>query len=83
MATGKVRSIFLFHVGIAQEFGPPFFVFLACDLPGGISSLQELQGRLHLPIGSPVNGHHEGKEQDPEKDPEKTTKTNAFPKNST
>jgi hypothetical protein len=47
------KWISLFHIGIPQEFGPPFFVFLACDLSGGISLLQELQRRLHLPVGSP------------------------------
>jgi hypothetical protein len=64
------EELSLFHIGIPQEFGPPFFVFLACDLPGGISPLQELQRRLHLSVGSPPHRHHEGKEQDPDEDPE-------------
>jgi hypothetical protein len=64
------EELSLFHSGIPQEFGPPFFVFLTCDLPGGISPLQELQRRLHLPVDSPPYRHHEGKEQDPEEDPE-------------
>lgn len=52
----------LFHVGVPQEFGPPFFIFLAGDLPRGISPLQELKRRLHLPVGGPSHWHHEGKE---------------------
>jgi hypothetical protein len=59
---------------VSQEFGPPFFVFFACDLPCGISPFQELQRRLHLPIGDSSHWHHEGKEADPEKYPEKPPK---------
>jgi len=64
-------QISLFHICIPQELGSPFFVFLACDLSGGISPLQELQGRLHLPIGDSSHRHHKGKEDDPKKNPEK------------
>jgi hypothetical protein len=55
-----------FHIGIPQEFGPPFLVFLACDLPGSVSPFQELQRRLHFPVGSPPHRHHEREEHDPE-----------------
>ena len=74
------RDMSLFRIGIPQEFGPPFFVFLARDFPSGISPLQELQRRLHLPIGTPPHRHHEGKEQHPEKDPEKPPKPMHSPK---
>jgi len=65
------RETPLLHICIPQELGPPFFILLACDLPGGISSLQELQRRLHSPVSSSPHGHHKGKEQNPEKNPEK------------
>ena len=61
----------LSHIGIPQEFAPPFFVFLTCDLPGGISPFQDLQRGLHFPVSSPPHRHHEGKEQHPEQDPKK------------
>jgi hypothetical protein len=38
---GPERCLY-FEIGIPLEFGPPFFVFLACDFPSGISPLQEL-----------------------------------------
>jgi hypothetical protein len=60
----------LLLIDIAQEFGPAFFVFLACDLPRGISPLQKLQRRLHLPVGNSPHRYHEGKEQNPEDKPE-------------
>jgi hypothetical protein len=65
---------------IPQEYGPPKFVFLVCDLPGGISPLQELQRRLHLPVSSSPHWHHKGKEHNPEKDPEKPPKPMHSPK---
>jgi hypothetical protein len=64
------RCLSLFYINIPLEFCPPFFVFLARDLPRCISPLQELKRRLHLPIVSPPHRHHEGKEQYPENDPE-------------
>jgi len=70
----------LFRIGIPQEFAPPFFVFLAGDLTGGISPLQELQRRLHLPIGDSSHRHQEGKEDDPEENPKKPPKPMHSPK---
>jgi hypothetical protein len=64
------EKLWLFQICVSQEFGPPFFVFLACGFAGGISPLQELQRRLHLPVGGPPYGHHEREEQDPKKHPE-------------
>jgi hypothetical protein len=69
MAGGYYRCLSLFHIDIPLKFGPPFFVFLARDLPSGISPLQELQRRLHLPVVSPPHRHQEGKEQYPENEP--------------
>jgi len=37
-----VRVMSLRRIGIPLEFGSPFFVFLAGDLTGGISPLEEL-----------------------------------------
>ncbi len=61
----------LFHIRIPHQFGPPFLVVLARDLPGGISFLQELQGRLHLPVGRPPHRRHERKEHHPDEYPKK------------
>jgi hypothetical protein len=36
--------------------------------------LQELQRRLHLPIGDSSHRHHKGKEDDPEENPKKPPK---------
>jgi hypothetical protein len=66
MAGGYYRRLSLFYIDIPLEFDPPFFVFLARDLPSGISPLQNLQRRLHLPVVSPPHWHHEGKEQYPD-----------------
>jgi hypothetical protein len=66
----NTERLWLFHLDVSQEFGPPFLVFLTCDFPGGISSLQELQGRLHLAVGGPPYGHHEREEQGPQEHPE-------------
>jgi hypothetical protein len=77
---GWVQDDILLDFCVPQEFGPPFFVFLAGDLPGGISPLQQLQRRLHLPIGNPPHWHHEGKEYYPEKYPEKPPKPMHSPK---
>jgi len=71
MAGGYYRRLSLFNIDITLKFGPPFFVFLTRDLPSGISPLQDLQRRLHLPVVSPPHRHQEGKEQYPENDPEK------------
>src|SRR5208337_2584767 len=65
------RETPLLHICIPQQFGPPFFVFLARYLAGGVSPLQQSQRRLHFPVGSPAHGHHEGKEHYPEEYPEK------------
>jgi hypothetical protein len=75
-----VQDDILLDFCVPQEFGPPFFVFLACDLPGGISPLQELQRGLHLPIGDSSHRHQEGKEDDPEKNPKKPPKPMHSPK---
>jgi hypothetical protein len=53
------KDISLFRIDIPLEFGSPFLVFLACDLAGGVSPLQELQRRLHLPVSGPPHRHHE------------------------
>jgi hypothetical protein len=70
----------LFHIGVSQEFGSPFFVFLACGFPGGISSLQELQRRLHLAVRGPPYRHHEREEQDPKEHPENPPQSMHSPK---
>ena len=68
-ATDKSKLIVLFDICISQEFGPPFFVFLACDLASGISSLEGLKRRLHETVASPLYRHKEAKEQHPDEDP--------------
>jgi hypothetical protein len=55
---------------VSHELGPSFFVFVARNFSGSISSLQGLQRRLHLPVHGPPHRHHEGKECDPEYKPE-------------
>jgi hypothetical protein len=56
---------------IAQQFGPPFLVLVARQLPGGVSPLQQLHRRLHCSVSYTPHWRHERKEDDPKKYPEK------------
>jgi hypothetical protein len=49
----------LFHIRVSQKLGPSLFVFLACDLSGGISPFEELQGRLHFAVSGSAHRRHE------------------------
>jgi len=53
------RETSLLHIRIPQELGPTFLVLLACDLSGGISPFQKLEGRLHFSVSGSAHRHHE------------------------
>ena len=66
----RSEGLSLFHICVPQERGPPLFVFLACDLSGGISPFEELQGRLHFAVSGSAHRRHERQEEHPKEYPD-------------